>query len=564
MKKRGRKASLFSTIRKIKSDIVSGLATAMFSIPEGMAYAKLAGVNPIYGLYSGMIATMTAALTTGTVLMISTLTSAIAISTRSVLDLAGIESQHLSSGLFTLTFLVGVVMFVLGVLRLGKIVNFVSNAVMTGFVVGASMLIIVGELGDLVGISVDGASRIDMIMNWAAQVSLWDVTTASVGFGTISLMILFQMIPKLKEFSTLMVLLIVTLVVNFNKWETVTLIRDISMIPGLLPSLVIPDFTLVPRLALGAVSIVLVALTQGAGVSSAIGNPDGSEPSHSRDFIGEGLGNLAGSFFQSMATGGSLSRTGISIGTGAQSRLAGVFSGIWLIIIIYFLGRAIEHIPIATIAGILCVVAGRIIMGKFSDIKLILTTSMASSTVMIATFLSAFFIPLQWTIFLGAALSLLAFAYTSSTQIRLVQWVQRKDGYFEKDEVPKKLSSHQLMILDYEGNCFFGEVPAIKHHMPSIKNVHGSVIIWRMRGCEDVHSTFLKWLKRFVDEFHEGGNQFMLEGVEEHVMKQLEKSSIISSIGRDNVFPAQPGIFVTLTSVIQTAEKWIEEHRIYD
>ena len=115
------------------SDVVSGFATGLFSIPEGMAYAQIAGVNPVYGLYSGMVATLTAALTTGTILMISTLTSAIAIATASVIDSAGLDDSN-PSALFMITLLVGATMFILGILRLGSLVNYVSNAVMTGFV----------------------------------------------------------------------------------------------------------------------------------------------------------------------------------------------------------------------------------------------------------------------------------------------------------------------------------------------------------------------------------------------------------------------------------------------
>ena len=129
----------------IVPNMISGLATGLFSIPEGMAYAQLAGVNPIYGLYSGVVAVMVSSLTTGTILMMSTLTSAIALTTGSVLQNAGIQSSQMPQALFTITLLVGAIMFLLGLARLGNIVNFVSNAVMTGFVAGASLLIILGQ-----------------------------------------------------------------------------------------------------------------------------------------------------------------------------------------------------------------------------------------------------------------------------------------------------------------------------------------------------------------------------------------------------------------------------------
>lgn len=546
-------------VANAQADILSGLATAIFSMPEGMAYAKLAGVNPIYGLYSGMIATITAAMSTGTVLMISTLTSSIAISTHSVLNLAGIESENLASALFTLTFLVGAVMLVMGLLRLGKIVDFVSNAVMTGFVTGASVLIIFGELADLTGIAIPEMNKFSTIYHWIFQYDQWNFLSAAVGFGSIFFMSLMQKIPKLKEISSFLVLMIATLIVNLNQWNSVERIGQIAEIPNQLPSFILPDLSMAPQLLLGAISIAMIAVTQGAGVSTVTHNPDGTEPSHSRDFIGEGIGNVFGSFFQSMPTGGSLSRTSISLNTGAKSRLAGISSGLWLIFLVYYLGKMIEHIPVPCIAGILCVIAYNIVVWKYQDIKLILTTSLASSLVMIATFLATLLIPLQWAIFFGALLSFLVFAYTSATKIRLMRWVQHKDGHFYKEHVPHQLKSNELVILDYEGNAFFGEVPAIRHHMPSIDKVHGSVIIWRMRGVDDVHSTFLKWLKQFVIKFQAQGNLFLLEGVEKHAMKQLKHSNIIKTIGNKHVYPAHKGILVGLEKAVSDAKQWMEK-----
>ena len=155
-------------------NIISGLATGLFSIPEGMAYAQLAGVNPVYGLYSGIVATIVASLSTGTILMMSTLTSAIALATGSVLQNAGIQDSQMPAALFTITFLVGTIMFVLGIARLGSIVNFVSNAVMTGFVAGASLLIILGQEHHLTGYSPVGSDQWQKTINWLQNIDQWD------------------------------------------------------------------------------------------------------------------------------------------------------------------------------------------------------------------------------------------------------------------------------------------------------------------------------------------------------------------------------------------------------
>ena len=304
--------SLKPDSKNLKSDVVSGFATGLFSIPEGMAYAQLAGVNPLYGMYSGIVATIAASLSTGTILMISTLTSAIALSTASVLQSASIQDSQMPAALFTITFLVGTMMFLMGLLRLGSLVNYVSNAVMTGFVAGASILIVIGEMGDFTGYDPSGSNKLMEVVNWLVNIPQWNFLVTAVAVGTVILMLIFKRFEKTEKMSAIFTLFIMTIVVYVFQLD-VPLVSSIATIPRGLPTPTLPAFDLIPKLALGSLSVALVALVQGAGISTAYPNPDGSRSNASNDFVGQGIGNLLGSFFQSMGTGGSLSRTGISV-----------------------------------------------------------------------------------------------------------------------------------------------------------------------------------------------------------------------------------------------------------
>ncbi|MCB1113708.1 MAG: SulP family inorganic anion transporter [Chlamydiia bacterium] len=543
---------------KIKSDLFAGFITALFSMPIGMAYAKVAGVNPIYGLFSGMWATSIAAMTSATPQMICTVTGAIAISTKSVLDLAGIQSDQMPEALFALTFLIGLIMLLMGLLKLGGIIDFVSNTVMTGFIVGIAYLIILGELGELVGIDLKSTSKLQLFVEWIQRFKEWDPLTAIVGLGSIVLMSGLRFFPKTRQLAPVVTIVFFTLLVQLGAWDSVIRVGDEVAQTSRLPSFSLPDYTLFPKLIVGAFSVALIALTQAAGVSSALPHTLNMKPSHSKDFIGQGLGNLVGSFFQSMGTGGSLSISGISLGAGAETRLAGISQGIFMALIVFFAGSLISYIPVASISGVLCVVAGLFIVVKIDDIKLITKTSKASFFVMCLTFLLALLIPLQWTIFLGAALSMLFFVWRSSQEIHLACWEKMKSGDFKKGKVPEKLGSKDLMILDYEGIGFFGEVPRIEHLMPSIENTKSAVIIWKMNDTEDVHSTFLKWLKEFVEQFQSQGNKFILEGVSAPLYKELEEAGLVRLIGSDYIFSTQEGILSSLNRAIQAGEAWIK------
>jgi SulP family sulfate permease len=541
-------------------NIISGLATGLFSIPEGMAYAQLAGVNPVYGLYSGIVAVIVSSLSTGTILMMSTLTSAIALATGSVLQNAGIQSSQMPQALFTITFLVGAVMFLLGILRLGSIVNFVSNAVMTGFVAGTSLLIILGQEHHLTGYSPVGADEFQKTINWLQNMSQWDKTTVAVSVVTILLMVLLKRIRPLEKFAAIIVLLIISIVVNLLKIQT-ELVGSIATIPNSLPPFMLPNFSLIPQLALGSMSVALVALAQGAGISTAVPNPDGSKSSQSRDFVGQGLGNLAGSFFQSMGTGGSLSRTGISVGAGANSRLGGVFAGLWLGLIVLLFGSQAEKVPLAVIGGMLTVVGVELIMARVPSMRLVWRTGARGPiAALVITFLSALFIPLQYTIFLGAALSLILYVVASSRKFRLQQAIRLEDGGWEVHEAPKELAASQATVMVVQGLDFFAEVPTLDDQMPPARGASNAVVILVLRDMQTLSSTGIKWLERYAQQLKANGGLMILADVNPAVHQVLKKSGALAVLGEKNVFPATERILAAEEAAWQAAQEWLQQN----
>ena len=547
--------------KNILSDLTAGFATGLFSIPEGMAYAKLMGVNPVYGLYSSMVAPIVASLTTGTILMVSTLTSAIAICTGSVIQQAGIDVASQPSALFTITFLVGAIMFLMGLLRLGSVVNYVSNAVMTGFVTGASLLILVGQLGDLTGYAPSGANKLLKIVDHLAHVSQWDPATTAVGFGTIIAMLVLKKIPATEKAGAVIILILGSVIVNLLHLPTVELVAEIAKIPNGLPAVVLPDPTMMPKLALGALSVALVALTQGAGIGTAVPNPDGSRANQSRDFMGQGLGNLAGCFFQSLGTGGSLSRTGISVGAGAKSRMAGVFSGLWLILIVVLMGSLAETVPLSVIAGILVVVAVELIEARIPDAVMIWKTSKGSAATGLLTFGSALFIPLQYTIFLGAGLSMALYIYASSRHVRLYQLVPAGNGQWAEEDPPEAYPSNEITVLQFDHMEFFAEVPLLENLLPKRQGANKAAVILIMRYMETLPSTTLKSIARYSRELQESGNLLLLAGVRPHIFKILQHTGVLDEIGKENIFPLQRVVTAPLNDAAKRARAWLDQGR---
>ena len=321
----------------------------------------------------------------------------------------------------------------------------------------------------------------------------------AVSIAVIVLMVILKRIRPLEKFAAIIVLVVATIIVNVFKIQT-ALVGSIATIPNGLPHFMLPNFSLMPQLALGSISVALVALAQGAGISTAVPNPDGSKASQSRDFLGEGLGNLAGSFFQSMGTGGSLSRTGISVGAGANSRWGGVFAGLWLGLIVLLFGSYAEKVPLAVIGGMLVVIGIELIMARVPSARLVIRTGAWGSIVAMAlTFFSALFIPLQYTIFLGALLSLLLYVGASSRKFRLQQAVRLEDGGWEMQRRAERTDTrpgHGVrragagLLCRSAGAGRSDAACAWRHRAP-----------WSCSSCaicSTITSTAIKWLERYA------------------------------------------------------------------
>lgn len=303
------------------SDLGAGLTVALVSIPEGMAYALVAGVNPIYGLYTGMLTTIVASLTASTSLVIVTLTNAMAL-------VAGERLAGLSGdvdpirALFTLTFLVGVIMFALGALKLGSVIRFVSREVMSGFIFATALLIILGQYKDLVGYASSlETNKLFKAVDITLHYSDWGRYAALVGFVSILILASLKRSP-LKKWADIIIILLATLFMVLTRLEGVELVGDISKLPsGLaaLPKPVLPDLRLIPALLGGAIAAAVVGLAEGSGIGAAFPNPDEARANMSQDFTGQGLANMAGSFFQGMPASASLSRTGVNVSGGQKA-----------------------------------------------------------------------------------------------------------------------------------------------------------------------------------------------------------------------------------------------------
>src|SRR5512140_426876 len=308
----------FST-RTISSDLSAGVVKFIDSVTGGMANAVLAGVNPVYGLYTVLAATPIGALFTSSVYMNIDSTGAIAATAGSMLIIYPEEQR--ASALAVLTLLVGAFMLIAGLLKLGFLTRFISNAVLRGFITGIGVNIILGQLGDLTGYSSSYSNKVAQAVDTLRNLDQVNPQIMVVSVTTLILVILLDR-TRLYKFSMLLALLIGTFLVPLLNLATVPLVSSLGALPSTLPRPMLPDFSYFSLMLMPAFSLTIIALAQSAGISQAVPNPDGETPNASRDFIGQGAANLAGGLIQGLPAGGSLGGTTYLLKLGAKSRWA--------------------------------------------------------------------------------------------------------------------------------------------------------------------------------------------------------------------------------------------------
>ncbi|WP_340698920.1 SulP family inorganic anion transporter [Cellulosimicrobium funkei] len=554
--RRGAAGLLRRAGRPTRSDVVSGMVTGLFSIPEGMAYASIAGFNPVAGLYAGIVPAIVGSITARTVLMITTLTSAIALTSQSVLASAGLEPTD-PANVATLTIMVGLVMLVLGALRLGAVMSFVSNAVMVGFSTGIALQIITGVLGDATGYDPRGDNRLYQLGDWLVHVTSWDLASTLVAAGTVLVWALARSVRRLVPVALLVSLVVVTVVVVAAGID-VRQVADIASIPSALPGLSLPDLSVAPALVGGAVAVALVALAQAASIAPSMPNPDGSRSDTDADFRSQGWANVAGGLFQALPSGGSMSRTGVAAEAGARTRWAGVVSGVFLALVVLLLGGLAELIPMPVIGGLILVVGGELVWGKRHEILLVLRTSPLSSLAMVVTFAATTQLPLQQAIVLGAVLSLLLYCVQAARQSRLVLLTREPDGRWRTSRrTPARLRSGEVTVLEFSGTSFFASLPRIEDQFPDGSGARRAVLVLVLRTLPDIPSSAV------IDLFHRTarrlaaqGNRLVLAGVTPAMRSLLERTGTVDELGADAVVDATDEVLGALEAGYRDAERW--------
>jgi len=540
------------------ADFSAGITGATAGAPQAMAFAIVAGISPVYGLYTAIVSTIIASLVGSSTYMTTGPTNSLAIVVASTLaPFAG--QDDLLARLITLTFLVGVIQLIMGLLRLGGLTRFVSAAVMTGFVTGAALLVLLGQLNHLTGIHTgEYAILLQATGELLLHLTRLNVPTFLTGTAAMLLIVALHQ-SRLSNFATLIAIIITSLGVALLNWDAhgVLLVSDLSRIPRQLPAIQLPDAHLMPELLTAALAIAVLGLVQTAALSQTLREPNNRTPDASREFLGQGVGNLLGSLFQSMPAGGSLSRTAVNLKAGARTRWANVWAGLLVALIMILAAPLVEHITLAALAGHLIIAAISLISP--ARMRFIWSASRQGRWAMLATLIATLILPLQYAVYVGVLLSL-ALHLQQSSHLRITQLLPVGEHLFrEVKSVPHLLPSAEPIILSIQGSLFFAAMREVESRLPSPNGSRYPVVILRLRGDVGLAGTGVSTLVNYAERLREHNGKLILCGVDEQVMQTLTRTGALNRLGRENIFPATDVLLLSTSDALQYAHAWLDD-----
>jgi SulP family sulfate permease len=546
--------------KNIVSDMIAGLTTGIANIPDAMASAILAGANPVFGLYALMVGTPVGALLTSSHFMLICTTSAMALTAGSAL--AGLSGAAYAQALFTLTLLVGLFQIVAGLLKMGRLMRFVSNAVMIGFLTGVSVLVVLSQLGDFTGYASAYSNKV--LKSVDLMFHLWQVhwQTTATGLLTVALILILDR-TRLRNFSMLLAMIVASAVVILFSWEGVEQVGDVAVIPSGLPLPNLPNLALAPELLAPALSIAIIGLVQGAGVSKAYPNPNGNYPDTSRDFFGQGVANAAAGLFQGMPLGGSVSSTALNVSAGAKSRWANVFSGLIIVIVVLLFSRAVSLVAMAAMAALLIMAGIQSI--KVEEVADVWDIGWEPRIVMVATFVTTLILPVQYAVFAGVILSILAYLFSSSRDVQLFEIVLGPDGNYREQPAPTELPGNAVTVLDIRGSVFFAAAYRLEEMLPSAKEAERPVVILRLRQSMQISSTFVNVLEFYDAQLKVQDGKLMLAGVGPRVKEQLDLTETTQDVlGEDAIFLSSDILGDSTRIAYEAAQAWLQQEVGYE
>ena len=523
----------------LRADLVAGVTVTLVLIPQAMAHAQLASLPPYYGLYAAFLPPIIAALfgssrhlTSGSVALVSLMTAA-ALQPFAVPG----SAEHITYAV-VLTLMVGVIQLLLGIVRLGVLVNFLSQPVVLGFTNAAAVIIGTSQIDMLFGVTVaSGGSYF---------VRVWTILTESLQhphIPTIGIAILaFAVMIGLKRWKpqspwVLVAVVLTTTVAWYTDFEAVHGGQVVGKIPEGMPLFLVPEINigLFVELFTAAATIAFIAFVETISIAKAIATQSKQRIAENRELLGQGLANLVGSFFQSMPISGSFVRSALNFRAGARTGFSSIIAGCLVLVTLLWLTPLFYHLPLATLAAIiLMAVAGLI---QVDPIVRAWRVQKHDGVVAASTFfLTLSFAPhLDYGILIGVSLSLFAYLYRTMMP-RVVSLSRYPDGTFRDSESFGLQTCEHISLIRFDGSLYFGSAGYFEgkilervSKMPELK-----YLVVDAEGINHIDATGEAMLVHMVHGLKEGDVETYFTRIKEQVRVSLDRTGFIEELGEEH------------------------------
>ena len=524
-----------------KGDLFAGITVGIVLIPQGIAYALIAGLPPIYGLYCALVPqVMYAIFGSSRQVAIGPVAMDSLIVATGVSTLALVGSENYISIAILLALMVGTIQLIMGVFNLGFIVNFLSKPVITGFTSAVALIIGFNQFRNLLGLDFVQSDQIQIILQgiWL-ELGNFNYHTATIGLISMIIIIISRRINK-KIPNALMVVILGVLLMKYfgNIFTNVSIVKDI---PSGLPKFGIPefDFDLIRNLLPIALTLVMVGYLETISIGKSLeAKQDEYRIRPNQELIALGISNMVGSLFNAYPSASSFSRSAINYESGAKTGMAALISVVMVLITLLFLMPLFYYLPKTVLSAIIIVAVFGLV--NFKEAGFLWKANQLDFCLMLSTFIATLFLGIEFGIITGVGLSLIVLIFrTSRPYVVELGKVPNSNFYKNKERFEEVLLDKDVLVFRFDAQLFYANASYFRDRLEQMMDNKGSalkLIVLDAESINRVDSTGVEMLKERILFCQKKGIIFYLAGVKGPVRDDLFRSGILEIISLDHFF----------------------------
>lgn len=532
-------------------DVVAASVVTFLGVPQGIAYAAIAQLPPAMGLYASTFPTLVGGLFRSSHHVVTGPTNAVSLLVGGgILALQGIDPVTIA---VTLAFLTGIFQLMAGIFRLGAVVDYISRPVVLGYITGAALLIGLGQLPVITATQGGHGTLFEKLGMWITQIP--QTSLVSVIMAVSSALLIFGLRRVHTAIPGPLIVTVLATVLSL-RWDLhaygLKLVMDLRPIPGGLPAFSLPDLRLVGQLLPLAIACTVLSLVESSAVGRALATHTGQRLEMSTDFVGQGLANLAASVATGYPVSGSPARSGLNYRSGAQTRLSGILSGLFMLLILVALGPLANYMPLAAIAGLIIVIAIDLI--DLQKIRSVMQSGLSDRSAFLVTLFGTWLIPLDKAIYLGVGISVVLFLRKARFLVFTALTLDVDHRFLEMESLEQRPLCPSIRILEIEGRLFFGVEGELQHLLDEeINRPQTQVLLLRLKRTQGLDFTIATVFQDAAKRLRQTNRWLVLAGLRKDAQQIFERVGVAQEIGLEHLFSNQSPWFADEDEALQHA-----------